>query len=346
MKTCVSYFGNKIPSHAKEDFINIKEHNCDSIILTFSEEDAMYYHKTFIKITEIAHEIGLEVYIDPWGVARIFAGEAFSNFINLHPQTRQVLQTNRSAPAACPNNHKTVEFFKEWIDKALECKPEGIFWDEPHLYLDWEGIGDNSLACFCEVCQEKFYSKYKYPLPKRTFKISDNISEKNLAIYEITPEVQQFRYDTMTDFLSTLTKYAKSKYKNIKNIVCFLSTFDEKAATDWNSIAAIPEVDILSTSAYYLLGNRPISYITQTVQKIFSVADKYNKPVQLWIQLFGIPKEKTEEVRTAIQIAKDAGIKNIAVWGYKACEYMSHFSTDEPQKIWDTIVKEEFKKFL
>jgi len=56
----------------------------------------------------------------------------------------------------------------------------------------------------------------------------------------------------MTEFISKLAKYVKSKNKNVKNIVCFLSTIDERAATNWNDITSIDEVDVISTSAYYL----------------------------------------------------------------------------------------------
>jgi hypothetical protein len=44
-------------------------------------------------------------------VCRIFAGEAYSNFTNLYPETRQVLQSAWSAPAACANNSKIIDFF-------------------------------------------------------------------------------------------------------------------------------------------------------------------------------------------------------------------------------------------
>jgi hypothetical protein len=52
----------------------------------------------------------------------------------------------------------------------------------------------------------------------------------------------------MTVFISKLAKYVKSKNKNVKNIVCFLSTMYEHAATNWNDITSIDEVDIISTS--------------------------------------------------------------------------------------------------
>lgn len=345
MKTCVSYFGNKIYDHVKVDFRDIKEHNCDSIVVTFSEEDFQYYSKNFINITRIAHEFGLKVYLDPWGVCRIFAGEAYSNFTNLYPETKQVLQSGKVAPAACPNNPKVVEFFYQWIDAALECNPDGIFWDEPHFYLDWEGIGDSSLSCFCEICQQKFYEKYKRTITKSTYTLKDNISEKNLKLYNIDDEVQQFRYDTMTEFLSKLSEYVKFKSPNVKNIVCFLSTMNERAGTNWDAITSLPSVDVISTSAYYLLGNRDISYVTETATKLLSTGQKYNKPVFLWFQLFGVPKDKNEELRTAINLAKQSGIKNFAVWGYKACKYMSHFPAGDPDTLWE-IVKDEFAKIV
>ncbi|MCS7228000.1 MAG: hypothetical protein NZ839_03435 [Endomicrobia bacterium] len=345
MKTCVSYFGNKIYDHVKVDFQDIKEHNFDSVVITFSEEDMQYYSKNFIKITKIAQELGLQVYLDPWGVCRIFAGEAYSNFTNLYPETKQVLQSGKQAPASCPNNPKVVEFFYQWIDTALECNPDGIFWDEPHFYLDWEGIGDNTLACFCDVCQQKFYSKYRRLLKKNNIQIKDNISEKVIKLYEVDEEVQQFRYDSMTEFLSNLTKYVKQKRPQIKNIICFLSTMNERAGTNWEDITSIPEVDIISTSAYYLLGNREISYVTETAKRLLSTAQKYNKPSLLWFQLFGVPKEKNEELRIAIDLAKKAGVENFAVWGYKACKYMSHFPTGDPDALWE-IVKDEFSKII
>lgn len=182
-------------------------------------------------------------------------------------------------------------------------------------------------------------------MTKTNFVLKDIISEKNLGLYHIDEEVQQFRYDTMTEFISKLAKYVKSKNKNVKNIVCFLSTMDERAATNWNDITSIDEVDVISTSAYYLLGKRDISYVNTTAKKILTVVNKYNKPVLLWFQLFGVSKEKTEEIRTAINLAKQEGIKNFAVWAYKGSKYMSHFPSEEPEKLWE-IIKDEFSKIF
>jgi len=121
--------------------------------------------------------------------------------------------------------------------------------DKSHLYIHWEGIGDNSLACFCVICQEKFYQKYHRLLTKTNFFLKGTISEKNLGLYHIDEEVQQLRYDTMTEFISKLAKYVKSKNKNVRNIVCFfIHKMDGHAATNWNDITSIDKVDIIPTS--------------------------------------------------------------------------------------------------
>ena len=60
-------------------------------------------------------------------------------------------------------------------------------------------------------------------MTKTYFFLKGTILEKNLGLYHIDEEVQQFRYDTMTEFISKLVKYVKSKNKNVRNIVCFFT---------------------------------------------------------------------------------------------------------------------------
>lgn len=67
----------------------------------------------------------------------------------------------------------------------------------------------------------------------------------------------------------------------------------------------------------------------------------------MWFQFFDVPKEKTEEIRTAINLAKQEGIKNFAVWAYKGSKYMFHFPSEEPEKLWEIIkIKDEFSKIF
>jgi nitrogen regulatory protein PII-like uncharacterized protein len=65
----------------------------------------------------------------------------------------------------------------------------------------------------------------------------------------------------------------------------------------------------------------------------------------LWFQLFDVLKKKTEEIITAINLAKQEGIKNFAVWAYKENKYMSQFPSEEPEKLWE-IIKDEFSKIF
>jgi hypothetical protein len=65
----------------------------------------------------------------------------------------------------------------------------------------------------------------------------------------------------------------------------------------------------------------------------------------MWVQAFDIAQGTEEDVRTAINVFKEVGIKNIAAWGYRGCKDMSYLACDDPDKVW-RIVGESYKEFL
>ena len=46
LKTGVSYFGSRIQRHVREDMRDIREHNCNFVVHTFSETDLEFYKDT------------------------------------------------------------------------------------------------------------------------------------------------------------------------------------------------------------------------------------------------------------------------------------------------------------
>ena len=85
IKTGVSYFGNRILRHVREDMEDIRAHNCDFVVHTVSEEDMAFYKGTMKDIVAVSRDAGLEVYLDPWAVGGIFGGETYSKFIQRNP---------------------------------------------------------------------------------------------------------------------------------------------------------------------------------------------------------------------------------------------------------------------
>ena len=80
-----SYFGNRIPRHAARDMQALRRQGFARVIHTFSENDLAYYAETMGELAAASHDAGLEVLLDPWGVGRIFGGEAYSNWIAEQP---------------------------------------------------------------------------------------------------------------------------------------------------------------------------------------------------------------------------------------------------------------------
>ena len=63
-----------IPRHVKEDFAEMREMGIDTVCLSFSENDMAYARRTFEQLVNLAHEVGLKVFVIPSRIAGRFAG--------------------------------------------------------------------------------------------------------------------------------------------------------------------------------------------------------------------------------------------------------------------------------
>ncbi|MFQ5630588.1 MAG: hypothetical protein ACE5I1_17585 [bacterium] len=319
-KTGVSYFGNRNPRHFLIDLEEIISHHCNFIVHTFSENDQLFYQGTMHELVEISKGAGLEVYLDPWGVGRVFGGEAFSDFALKNRSNCQKLFSGQLAPAVCFNNPAFIDFIMKWIDDAAAIGADVLFWDEPHFYNDFsreEAVND--LACICDSCQKKFKIFYGEKFP--------------MAANE---DFYRFREDAMVEFLSTLCSYAKTK--NMRNCICLLP-MQEKAfgVSDWEKIAQISDLDLLATDPYWISFDRNLDYVGENVTRIVKLAKRYSLEPQVWIQNFKIPKGREPEILEAIAMAYAEGVRNIAAWSYYGTEYMSYLKCDNPKEVWDLL---------
>jgi len=319
-KTGVSYFGNRNPRHFLIDLEEIISHHCNFIVHTFSENDQLFYQGTMHELVALSKGAGLEVYLDPWGVGRVFSGEAFSDFALKNRPTCQKSFSGEPAPAACFNNPAFVEFMMKWIDDAAALGADVLFWHEPHFYNDYssqESVHD--WACICENCQKKFKIFYgeKFPLTANE-------------------DFFRFREDAMVEFLATLCSYTKTK--NMRNCICLLP-MKEKAfgVSDWEKIAQISDLDLLATDPYWISSDRNLDYVGENVTRIVKLAKRYSLEPEVWIQNFKIPKGREPEILEAIAIAYAEGVRNIAAWSYYGTEYMSYLKCDHPKEVWDLL---------
>ena len=311
MKTGISYFGVRNPRHVKKDLEEVKQNNITSVVHTFSENDKEYYLDTMKEIVNLTQEMGLEVYIDPWGVARIFGGEAYSKFIAMNDDARQVTKEGKKGYGACMNNPLTEKFIGEWLEAARYIGADYIFWDEPHF-----SPFTNKEGCFCDICRDIYKRERGGDLLKAG-----------------SEELRWMRGYTKLNFLKKMIR--KAHEMGIKNALCVLP-YDRDV--DWEKLAGIPELDVFGTDPYWFMLKGDFEEETRNfAKKVAELSKKYGKEGQIWIQGFRVKKGEEWKVRRVAEIAYEEGIRNLASWSFRGTEYMSYIRSENPELVWKTL---------
>ena len=171
--TAVSYYGLNYVEHAERFFLEMLEHGCDTVILAITEFDLDFWFPNLNAIVKKAHQLGLRVLADTWGIGKYFGGEQVSLFLQNNIHHRQVsAYTGEVLPAACFNTNAFRDYFTGLCMKlARETEVDGFFWDEPHYaypkaYASITGGAGDDWSCRCPECMKKFGDYYGYEMPR------------------------------------------------------------------------------------------------------------------------------------------------------------------------------------
>ena len=311
MRLGVSYFGNKDIDCVHRHMEDIKGAGFDFVVFTYSENDHEYYEGTFDKIVKVAQGVGLEVYLDPWGVGGVFGGEAYSYLVMKNVHERQVSSSGKILPALCFNSTELRTYVQKWIQSAQKIGADGIFWDEPHFYHV-----DKGWACCCQICREEFRNRIGFEMPR-----------------QLTAEVRQFRIEMLLDFITYITK--TSKEAGLKTMLCLMPGED----IDWDKVGRMTWIDVISTDPYWLWARGDYrEYVRFWAKRIYKIAEKFNKEPLIWVQGFKVKKDEIDRIHETVKIANAVGIENFAVWSYKATKYMSSIACEDPDTTWQAIL--------
>jgi len=314
----VSYFGVRIPRHARRDLEDIAARGYTAVLHTFSENDLAYYRGTMAEIVAASHKLGLEVQMCPWGVGRTFGGEAESRWVTFHPEACQVLDDGRRVATGCLNNPVYRAFCKEWADAAIEAGTDYVFWDEPHWTVpEHVGVDDpERWACVCQVCAE--------------------LSGLDLS-KGLTPEVQQFRERSVVDFLGEVTAHVAAR--GGKNTICLLPlTEGPHGVSDWDSVAALPHLSVLATDPYWKnFAESAESFVGRFARLLAETAGRHDVEAQMWLPSFGLTREDIPDLEAAVQATQAAGVDDVWTWGYEACGHMTHLATPDSPLVWEAV---------
>lgn len=324
-KLGISYFGNRMIKHVKEDLRDIITHNCNLVIHTFSENDQEFYKETMKKIVEATHERGIEVWVSPWSVCGLFGGEAYSNLALKNFKYRQVSNTGKLVPALCLNKKGTKRLMKDWIDAAAEIGVDYIMWDEPHFYvtrnLNTGKPTSTTWCCRCKTCRKKYKETYKKEMPQI-----------------FTDKVKKFREKSIHTFMKEMSKYAVKK--GVKVSI---------ALTIWDMdnierIMKIKEIETVSCDPYW--GKKGATceadlnvaeFIRPYAETLAKLGKKHKKKTLGWVQAFNIKEGTEDDVRIAVETFNECGVNDIAAWGYRGCGHMSSLKCDDASKVWKVL---------
>ncbi len=307
MKVGTSYFSTRDIRHFKRDLKSIKESGFDYIIHTFSERDLEFFRDSVQEMVGLTQEYGLLAYADPWGVLRLFGGEAYSKWIYEYPDIRQIKFNGHEAYGACPNNPKTIELIEKWIETVASMGFDGIFWDEPHL---------DDVSCFCSVCQDLFLDKYDLMMNKAPFML-----------------LKEFGNKSKFYFIEHVVSYARKL--GLKNTLCLLPTEDN----NWDDYAGIRYLDVLSIDPYpVVLGPKYITFMEKEMPNIVATAHRNKKEMEIWMQAFSLSKEQEGYVEDFFERMKLLKPDRIGVWSFNATSSMSYIRPERPGRVWKKIV--------
>jgi hypothetical protein len=319
LKKGIAYHSNRLLSHVREDMQEIVQSGFDIVLHTFSHND-WDRHKNIMKdIFTITKENGLDVWVDNWGLGGPPGDK--SHFLSYYPDAHQIYNTGKVDPIrVCLNNQDFIKFTKNWIDVVKECGGDTIFWDEPHLVGNHIVDGKpQEWSCTCPVCQKLFEEKYNKPMPM-----------------EFTDEIAEFRVDTVARYFTEVSDYAKSL--GMINTICVM--LGEGFGINLDSIAslgAVKSLDNIGSDPYWVSSvegfENTYRFVYEKTKQNLEVCEKYGKDHNIWVQGFGNPHGREDEIIAATEAIYDAGARNIFVWGYRGSD-SNDYRAEIPEFAW------------
>lgn len=328
MEHGTSYFGVRDLTHVEADLDRFVDAGLDAVLHTYSERDMRFYEGTMAEIVAASHARGLTVYANPWGVGRVFGGEALSEFVGRHPECCQTLNTGERIPAACFNAPAFREYIRDWVDSVVSLGVDVVFWDEPHWFIPRsheDTYPDDAWGCRCDHCQSRFETEHDQPMP--------NVE---------TDAVVDFRQSSLLDFLDEMM--ARVHDQGARNAVCLLPGDDQSHGIgEWASLAKNEHLDTFATDPYWAaFGADAAAFVGEYANRVTDLAAEHDLASQIWIQGFGLDgdPETIQAVRTATRTAIAADVDSIFLWGWDGCRIISDIACEDPDAVWNAYLEE------
>ncbi len=332
LKTGAAYHGNRMLSHAIADMNEMAKADMDIVVHMLSHNDWERHDQVMADIFKASEAVGLEVWVDNWGIGGAPGDKC--HFLAYHPEAHSYYGNGIMHPyQICLNSPAYRTFVKDWIEEVKRIGGKKIFWDEPYIpTVKLEGSEDYYSACTCPTCKRLFEERYNKPMPE----IMDE-------------DVASFRNETLVEFHEFISSYAKGM--DIESSICLMphqlagginsnTTRQQKMMElPIDILCSMPSVDDIGTDPYWSgvedikkTGN-PYEFVYTNSKVCVDIANKYGKKSNIWVQTFGIERDREEEIVIATEAIYDAGARTILSWGFNASE-SNNYRASNPTKAW------------
>lgn len=313
LKLGMAYHGNRMLSHMRADMKDMAVNGMDLVVHMFSHTDWDRHKEVMREAVAISQDAGLEVWVDNWGLGGPPGDK--SHFLAYHPESHMYYSDGSMAPVyACVRDPAYLQFVHDWIDTVKWLGATTIFWDEPHMPT--KTVGDKRyFGCACPNCRRAFEERFNRPMPE-----------------VVDADVEEFQAESIAEYFRDITAYSASQ--GLINSVCvMLGTFGMSLAAA-DKICAIPTVDNIGSDPYWVGGETPVyKYVYDGARRNIEMCERFGKDHNIWLQCFGNPRGKEEEIVTAAEAAYDAGARTILGWGYRGSE-SNDYRAHNPDVTW------------
>lgn len=314
-KTGVAYHSNRILRHAEEDMRELVKQDMNLVVHMFTHNDMERHRNVMKDILSASEQLGLETWVDNWGIEGGPGDKA--HFLAYHPEARMVNSDNTPQPIkACYNNEAFLAFTFQWLDMVREAGGKTIFWDEPYIPCD-----ASVYACACPVCRRLFEERYNKTMP-----------------VTLTEEVTEFRTLTVENYFRRITAYASSL--GLVNTVCVMfNPLHGISLDNLDHIGGIGELANIGCDPYWYgsaSGTDVYGYVYERTKKNIDFCGQHRKDHNIWIQAFGAPAGREDEIILACDAAYDAGARTIIGWSFRGGE-SNDYRCAHPEKAWAAL---------
>jgi hypothetical protein len=305
----VSYIPAHLPEHIEADMHHLAEIGCTEVLFALQENHLHILTGALRFGAHIARAHALRPYAVIWGFANTFGGGRMSKAMLDDPELWCHTPDGVPYAEACLNNPHLVDRFVELAALCRDHGYEGMFVDEP-----------TKQECFCPHCQEAFAAH----------------GGGALAPSRGSAEYVTFRAQAVRDYTAGVCRRVKELAPHLGTITCVMP----RDRDTWADVVAIAELDVFGTDPYWLLsgGRMTLEQAVAHAADAQQISVQHGKRSQVWLNCWGIPQGREEEIRTGGRALAEVGCDSLYTWSYRG-GMGTNEECDDADRAWASVVQ-------